>query len=156
MKLLNKINIIFFLLVLLSCNNKSPIEQIDILQKRLVKAEKQLQKIDSDFSFLVKEYVRLDTTLTRKNDINKKMRLLQAYLQQYEDERVNVKKEMEYSYSQLSNLKDDFQNNLYDEAKRTEYLNAEEAAIHKTESIIDYFKDRFKKQKKIIKNLKNQ
>lgn len=156
MKSLNKITIIVFLLVLTACNNKSPIKQIDILQNRLAKAEKQLRRTDNDFNFLVKEYARLDTTLPRKIDINKKMQLLQAYLQQYEDERVNVKKEIAYSYSQLSDLKDDLQNNLYDEAKKTEYINAEEAAIHKTESIINYFKDRFKKQKKVIKNLKNQ
>jgi hypothetical protein len=84
------------------------------------------------------------------------MQLLRAYLQQYEDERVAMKEEIAYSKSQLSNLKDDFKNGLYEETLREEYLDSEEAALKKTEAKLDYFLDRFKQQSDFIKETEKQ
>lgn len=84
------------------------------------------------------------------------MQLLRAYLQQYEDERVVMKDDIEYSKNQVANLKKDFEKGLYDETLRDEYLKSEEAALNKTEAKLDYFLDRFKQQSDFIKKTEKQ
>ena len=84
------------------------------------------------------------------------MQLLRAYLQQYEDERVAMKEEIEYSKNQLANLKDDFKNGLYEETLRDEYLKSEENILKSLEAKLDYFIDRFEKQSEFIKSVEKQ
>jgi hypothetical protein len=84
------------------------------------------------------------------------MQLLRAYLQQYEDERVAIERDIEYSYSQINDLKDDIAKGLYDETKRDEYLTSEETAAKTLEAKLDYFIDRFEKQSEFIKTIEKQ
>ena len=131
-------------------------KRINALEKRVSKIEKKYQESETAFNNLVADCARLDEFLRNNNTPKPEMQLLRAYLQQYEDERVAMKEEIEYSKNQLANLKDDFKNGLYEETLRDEYLKSEEEALNKTEAKLDYFLDRFKQQSDFIKNAEKQ
>lgn len=136
----------------MACTEPS-MKRIGVMEKQISKIEKKYQKTETAFNELVDECAKLDEILRNNNNPKPEMQLLQAYLQQYEDERVAMKQEIIYSQSQVSNLKDDFNNNLYDETQREEYLASEEKAIKTLNAKLDYFLDRFEKQNEMIKNI---
>ena len=142
---------------MVACTSKSPSGTIDAMQKRVDAVERQVEKLYiQDFNFLVGEYQALDTTIARTKDISKEMELLQAYLQQFEDQRVVIKENVEYSRQQLSDLKDDIGNNLYDDATMSNYINDEETELRMMEAQIKYFQERFDAQKKVVKQLRKE
>ena len=142
---------------MVACTSKSPSGTIDAMQKRVDAVERQVETLyNQDFNFLVGEYQALDTTIARTKDISKEMELLQAYLQQFEDQRVVIKENVGYSRQQLSDLKDDIENNLYDEATVSNYINDEENELRMIEAQIKYFQERFDAQKKVVKQLRKE
>ena len=142
---------------MVACTSKSPSGTIDAMQKRVDAVERQVEKLyNQDFNFLVGEYQALDTTIARTKDISKEMELLQAYLQQFEDQRVVIKENVDYSRQQLSDLKDDIENNLYDDATVSNYINDEETELRMMEAQIKYFQERFDAQKKVVKQLRKE
>ncbi len=142
---------------MVACTSKSPSGTIDAMQKRVDAVERQVETLyNQDFNFLVGEYQALDTTIARTKDISKEMELLQAYLQQFEDQRVVIKENVDYSRQQLSDLKDDIGNNLYDDATVSNYINDEETELRMMEAQIKYFQERFDAQKKVVKQLRKE
>ena len=142
---------------MVACTSKSPSGTIDAMQKRVDAVERQVEKLyNQDFNFLVGEYQALDTTIARTKDISKEMELLQAYLQQFEDQRVVIKENVGYSRQQLSDLKDDIGNNLYDDVTVSNYINDEETELRMMEAQIKYFQERFDAQKKVVKQLRKE
>ena len=142
---------------MVACTSKSPSGTIDAMQKRVDAVERHVETLyNQDFNFLVGEYQALDTTIARTKDISKEMELLQAYLQQFEDQRVVIKENVEYSRQQLSDLKDDIGNNLYDDATVSNYINDEETELRMMEAQIKYFQERFDAQKKVVKQLRKE
>lgn len=142
------------MLSLLSCSD-TPSKQVSSMQKRLAVVQSGVSTLyERDFDFLVKEYYRIDTTLARKSNILKEMDLLASYLQQFETVRVDMLDEIKYSEQQLSDLKYDIDNNKLSENDISKYLKDEEAAVKRLEAQLDYFRDRFSQQKKVVKNLK--
>lgn len=142
---------------MVACTSKSPSGTIDAMQKRVDAVERQVEKLyNQDFNFLVGEYQALDTTIARTKDISGEMELLQAYLQQFEDQRVVIKNGAEFSRKQLSDLKDDIENNLYDDATVSNYINDEETELRMMEAQIKYFQERFDAQKKVVKQLRKE
>ena len=139
----------------MACNEPS-MKRINTLEKRISKIEKKYQETETAFDNLVADCAKLDEFLRENNTPKPEMQLLRAYLQQYEDERVVIQEEMQYSKSQICNLKDDFNGGLYDASQREEYLNSEEAALNTTEAKLDYFLDRFQKQSDFIKDAEKQ
>ena len=139
----------------MACTEPS-MKRINALEKQLDRIEKKQEKAETAFNKLVEECAHFDNFLRENNTPKPEMQLLRAYLQQYEDERIAMKEEIAYSKSQLSNLKDDFKNGLYEETLREEYLDSEEAALNKTEAKLDYFLDRFKQQSDFIKKTEKQ
>ena len=156
---------------LMACNNEpsmkrintngttctlSSMERADALAQRVPGIEKKYQETETAFDKLVDDCAKFDEFLRNNNTPKPEMQLIRAYLQQYEDERIAMKEEIEYSKNQLANLKDDFKNGLYEETLREEYLKSEEEALNKTEAKLDYFLDRFKQQSDFIKNAEKQ
>ena len=136
----------------MACSEPS-MKRINIMEKQISKIEKKYQETETAFNNLIDDCMEFDEMLRNDNNPKPEMQLLRAYLQQYEDERVAMKQEIIYSQSQVSNLKDDFNNNLYDETQREEYLASEEKAIKTLNAKLDYFLDRFEKQNEMIKNI---
>ena len=140
-----------------ACASKTPSRTIDAMQKRVDKVERQVEKLyNKDFNYLVKQYQALDTTVARNKDIKYEMVLLQAYLQQFETQRVVIKESAEYSRKQLSDLKDDINNNLYDEKTTSRYIQDEEKELHMMEAQIKYFQEKFDEQRKVVKQLRKE
>lgn len=124
------------------------------MQVRLEKAEKEIDKTRQDvFLPLIDMYAQLDTTIAREQNIYEQMELVQAYLQQFETEYPNFKKEAEFTKNQLDNLKSDILSNDIDEEKGAEYIAEEEKYVKQLENQIDYFNDRLQKQSQIVKKL---
>lgn len=127
-------------------------KRINALEKRLNVADKQLLNLQDEFDFLIDEYKDKETLL-RNDEYHTETQLLRAYLQQFEDENVVMKDDVNYSRSQLKDLREDFEKGLYEEEQRDEYLNSEENAIKQIEAKIGYFFDRFKNQKIFLRNI---
>ena len=140
----------------MACNNEPSMERIATMEKQVSKIEKKYQKTETAFNELVEDCIEFDEKLRNENNPRPEMQLLRAYLQQYEDERIPLKEEIDYSKSQLSDLKDDFENGLYDETQREEYLASEEKAVKTLNAKLDYFLDRFEKQSEFIKSFEKQ
>ena len=134
----------------MACTNEPSMRRINTMERQISKVEKKYQKTEDAFNELVDDCARLDDYLRKNNSPKPEMQLLRAYLQQYEDERIVIQEEVEYSKNQISNLKDDFNDGLYDEVQRDEYLKSEEEALNTIEAKLDYFIDRFKKQTDFI------
>ena len=142
---------------MVACVSKTPSRQIDAMQKRVDAVERQVETLcNQDFDYLVREYQALDTTLALTKDIQNEMELLQAYLQQFETQRIVLKEAADYSRKQLSDLQDDVNNNLYDEETTSQYIKDEEQELHIMEAQIKYFQEKFDEQKKVVKQLRKE
>lgn len=142
---------------MVACNSKSPSGKISAMQKRVDVVERQVEELyNQEFNELVKDYQSLDTTVAMKKDIQDEMELLQAYLQQFESQRIVIKENVEFSRKQLSDLKDDVKNNLYDEVTVEKYIRDEEKELRMMEAQIKYFKEKFEGQKEVVKQLRKE
>lgn len=141
----------------MACTDKSPSGQINAMQKRVDAVERHVEDIyNQDFNYLIGEYQALDTTVARTKDISQEMELLQAYLQQFEDQRVALLEGTKFSRKQLSDLKSDVEKNLYDEKTTSKYINDEETELRMMEAQVKYFQERFDEQKKVVKQLRKE
>lgn len=139
----------------MACTEPS-MKRINVLNKNLKKIELKYQETEVAFDNLVKECAEFDDFLRNANKPRAEMQLLRAYLQQYEDERVVIQKEIDYSKNQIMNLKEDLDNNLYDEIQREEYLSSEEKALNTINAKLEYFLERFEEQNNFIKEIEKQ
>lgn len=141
----------------MACTDKSPSGQINAMQKRVDAVERHVEDIyNQDFNYLIGEYQALDTTVARTKDISQEMELLQAYLQQFEDQRVALLEGTKLSRKQLSDLKSDVENDLYDEKTTSRYINDEETELRMMEAQVKYFQEKFDEQKKVVKQLRKE
>ncbi len=131
-------------------------KRINTMEKQISKIETKYQKTETAFDELVEDCAELDEFLRNNNNPKIEMQLLRAYLQQYEDERDNIKENIKYSKSQIGDLKDDFRQGLYNDSLREVYLSSEEEAVNVIEAQLDYFLDRFDKQSEFVKNAVKQ
>ena len=142
---------------MVACTSKSPSGEIDAMQKRVDAVERQVETLyNQDFDYLVREYQALDTTVALKRDIQAEMELLQAYLQQFETQRVVLLDNAALSRKQLSDLQDDVKHDLYDEATLARYMQDEERELHKMEALLKYFQEKFDAQKEVVKQLRKE
>ena len=142
---------------MVACVSKTPSGQINAMLKRVDKVENKVELLyNQDFSYLVSEYMALDTTVARKKDIGDEMELLQAYLQQFEHQRVVIQENAEISRKQLANLKDDIRKNIYDETTTRRYLLDEENELRTMEAQLQYFQEKFDAQKKVVQRLRKE
>lgn len=142
---------------MVACKDKSPSGQIDQMLQRVDAVENQVEVLyTQDFSYLVDEFKALDTTVARTKDIHEEMYLLQAYLQQFETQRVVILEDAEFSRKQLSDLKDDINDNRFDEETTTKYIHDEEKVLHTMEAQVKYFQEKFDAQKEVVKQLRKE
>lgn len=141
---------------LMACSFEPSMKRINTMEEQLERIEKKQIKAEKSFNALVEQCMDFDEFLRSENNPKPEMQLLRAYLQQYEDERDNIIENIKYSKSQISDLKDDLKDGLYDESQREEYLSSEEKTVNMIEAQLDYFIDRFKKQSDFIKETEKQ
>ena len=142
---------------MVACTSKSPSGTIDQMQKRVDAVEHQVEALyNHEFNDLVNDYQALDTTIARTKDIGEEMLLLQAYLQQFESQRVVIKENIAYSRQQLSDLQEDIDKNLYDDETQAKYIQDEEGVLRMMEAQIKYFQEKFDAQKEVVKQLRKE
>ena len=125
--------------------------------RRVDAVENQVEVLyTQDFSYLVKEYQAIDTTVARTRDLGDTLILLQAYLQQFETQRVVILNNAEFSKKQLSNLRDDIIDNRFDEKTMLKYIQDEEKVLHTMEAQVKYFQEKFDAQKEVVKQLRKE
>ena len=155
LRLFGYLLIISVLALMTACTSNSSSTTIDAMQKRVDEVERQVEVLyNQDFNYLVGEYQALDTTVAMTQDIGEEMELLQAYLQQFETQRVVIKENVNMSRKQLSDLQYDINNKRFDDETASKYINDEEKELRKMEAQIKYFQDRFDAQKVVVKQLK--
>ena len=127
------------------------------MQKRIDAVERRVEVLyNQDFNYLVGAYQALDTTVARAKDIHNEMWLLQAYLQQFENQRVVILENVEVSRSQLANLKSDIQAGRFDTETALKYIDDEEKVLHQMEAQINYFQEKFDAQKTVVQQLRKE
>ena len=142
---------------MVACRNESPSGQIKSMQKRVDAVERRVEVLyNQDFKYLIDEYKALDSTVARTKDIQLEMKLLKAYLQQFENQRDIIKEDVEFSRKQLSDLKHDVKKHVYDDETTSQYIQDEEAALHMMEAQINYFQEKFDAQKEVVKQLRKE
>ncbi len=142
---------------MVACTSKSPSGTIDAMLKRVDNVEHQVETLyNQDFNELVGDYKALDTTIAMTKDISYEMELLQAYLQQFETQRVVIMENAKFSRQQLSDLKDDIDNHLYDEETTAKYIGDEDYELRIMEAQIEYFQKKFDEQKDVVKQLRKE
>ena len=142
---------------MVACTSKSPSGTIDAMQKRVDDIEHRVEVLyNQDFNELVGDYQALDTTIAMTENISEEMELLQAYLQQFETQRVVIVENAKFSRKQLSDLKEDIENNLYDEETKAQYIKDEDDEIRIMEAQLEYFKEKFDAQKAVVKQLRKE
>ena len=155
LRLFGYLLIISVLALMTACTSNSSSTTIDAMQKRVDEVERQVEVLyNQDFNYLVGEYQALDTTVAMTQDIGEERELLQAYLQQFETQRVVIKENVNMSRKQLSDLQYDINNKRFDDETASKYINDEEKELRKMEAQIKYFQDRFDAQKVVVKQLK--
>lgn len=128
-------------------------KRINTLDKRVEKAESKFKDIEKEFDKLIDDYARINDFLRGSNTPMQELYLFRAYLQQFEDVRDEMITDITYSHSQLRDLKDDIKKGIYDDSQITEYLDAEEKAIKMIEARLNYFSEHFKEQDKFVKSV---
>ena len=122
--------------------------------QRVDAVENQVEALyTQDFSYLVKKYQAIDTTVAHTRDLGDTLILMQAYLQQFETQRVVILKNAEVSRKQLTDLQDDIIDNRFDEKTMLKYIQDEEKVLHTMEAQVKYFQEKFDAQKEVVKQL---
>lgn len=139
---------------MVACGSKTPSGHIDQMLQRVDVVENQVEALyTQDFSYLVKKYQAIDTTVARTRDLGDTLILMQAYLQQFETQRVVILKNAEVSRKQLTDLQDDIIDNRFDEKTMLKYIQDEEKVLHTMEAQVKYFQEKFDAQKEVVKQL---
>lgn len=142
---------------MVACGSKTPSGHIDQMLQRVDAVENQVEVLyTQDFSCLVGDYRAIDTTIARTRDLGDTLILLQAYLQQFETQRVAMLRNAEFSRKQLTDLQDDIIDNRFDEKTILKYIQDEEKELHKMEAQVKYFQEKFDAQKKVVKQLRKE
>ena len=125
--------------------------------QRVDAVENQVEALyTQDFSYLVKKYQAIDTTVARTRDLGDTLILMQAYLQQFETQRAVILKNAEVSRKQLTDLHDDIIDNRFDEKTMLKYIQDEEKVLHTMEAQVKYFQEKFDAQKQVVKQLRKE
>lgn len=142
---------------MVACGSKTPSGHIDQMLQRVDAVENQVEALyTQDFSYLVKKYQAIDTTVARTRDLGDTLILMQAYLQQFETQRVVILKNAEVSRKQLTDLQDDIIDNRFDEKTMLKYIQDEEKVLHTMEAQVKYFQEKFDAQKEVVKQLRKE
>lgn len=157
MKSSSKILIFILLATLCSCN--SNFRKLNSLLNRMDKDEQVFQSIkEVDFPLLVADFRFCDSMfmVLHVDDEQQRqtLRLLGAYLQQFETEYPKMIDGIEYSRTEIANLKDDISNNLLNEEQLYDAMYAETDIANRIHNVAEYFSDRFVKQYAAVEQMK--
>jgi hypothetical protein len=150
------------LLLLVGCQPKTDIEKIDALKKQVNKDMSALNDLDANtIGQLEKDFIFCDSLLQYlpKEEVEEafpKLRLINAYLQQFQEVRPIMHAEMDSTLARLDLLKGDVESHYLADSLVEVYLEDETQQVEKLTNQVEYFKDRLGNCRKDLDDFKKK
>jgi uncharacterized protein (DUF342 family) len=150
------------LLLLVGCQPKTDLDRIDALKKQVNKDVKTLNDLNTNtFVQLEKDFISCDSSLQYLSEaeldaVFEKLKLVDAYIQQFKMERPVMQAEMDSTLARLDLLRADAATHYLSDSLVAVYLEDETQQVEKLNSQVEYFKDRLGNCRKDLDNFKKK
>ena len=150
------------LLLLVGCQPKTDLDRIDMLKKQVNKDVKALNDLNTNtFVQLEKDFISCDSSLQflpeeELDAVFEKLKLVDAYIQQFKMERPVMQAEMDSTLARLDLLRADAATHYLSDSLVAVYLEDETQQVEKLNSQVEYFKDRLGNCRKDLDNFKKK
>lgn len=150
------------LLLLVGCQPKTDLDRIDMLKKQVNKDVKALNDLNTNtFVQLEKDFISCDSSLQflPEEELDaafEKLKLVDAYIQQFKMERPVMQAEMDSTLARLDLLRADAATHYLSDSLVAVYLEDETQQVEKLNSQVEYFKDRLGNCRKDLDNFKKK
>ena len=150
------------LILLMGCQPKTDLDKIDALKKQVNKDIKALNELNANtFVQLEKDFLSYDSSLQNMSEkeldaVFEKLRLVNAYIQQFNMERPVMQAEMDSTLARLDLLRADAATHYLTDSLVAIYLEDETQQVEKLSSQVEYFKDRLGNCRKDLDNFKKK
>ena len=150
------------LLLLVGCQPKTDLDRIDALKKQVNKDVRALNDLNTNtFVQLEKDFISCDSSLQflpeeELDAVFEKLKLVDAYIQQFKMERPVMQAEMDSTLARLDLLRADAETHYLSDSLVAVYLEDETQQVEKLNSQVEYFKDRLGDCRKDLDNFKKK
>ncbi len=150
------------LLLLVGCQPKTDLDRIDTLKKQVNKDVRALNDLNTNtFVQLEKDFISCDSSLQflpeeELDAVFEKLKLVDAYIQQFKMERPVMQAEMDSTLARLDLLRADAATHYLSDSLVAVYLEDETQQVEKLNSQVEYFKDRLGNCRKDLDNFKKK
>jgi uncharacterized protein (DUF342 family) len=150
------------LLLLVGCQPKTDLDRIDALKKQVNKDVRALNDLNTNtFVQLEKDFISCDSSLQflpeeELDAVFEKLKLVDAYIQQFKMERPVMQAEMDSTLARLDLLRADAATHYLSDSLVAVYLEDETQQVEKLNSQVEYFKDRLGNCRKDLDNFKKK
>ena len=150
------------LLLLVGCQPKTDLDRIDALKKQVNKDVRALNDLNTNtFVQLEKDFIFCDSSLQflpeeELDAVFEKLKLVDAYIQQFKMERPVMQAEMDSTLARLDLLRADAATHYLSDSLVAVYLEDETQQVEKLNSQVEYFKDRLGNCRKDLDNFKKK
>ena len=156
--------IVAIMLAFGGCNNtpKTNVEKIDSLKKQVTADAQTLQDLEAkEYTSLEKDFLACDSMLQYYDQEQvyqafEKLRLVQAYLEQFKVTKPLMQADMDSTLIQLDRLKADAESQYLSDSLVTVYIANETEFVNRLSNQVQYFQDRFGKCRKDLNALKQK
>ena len=148
------------LLTLAGCKPQTDLEKIDVLKKQVNKEAKTLAELNANtFVKLEKDFIACDSSLQflPEEELDaafQKLRLVDAYLQQFKEIAPVIQAEMDSTLVRLDLLRADAATHYYADSLVAIYIEDETRQVEKLCNQVAYFKDRLSNCRSDLNGLK--
>lgn len=150
------------LILLIGCQPKTDLDKIDALKKQVNKDIKALNELNANtFVQLEKDFVSCDSSLQSVPEkeldaVFEKLRLVNAYIQQFNMERPVMQAEMDSTLARLDLLRADVETHYIADSLVVTYIEGETQEVERLNNKVAYFKDRLGNCRKDLDGLKKK
>jgi uncharacterized protein (DUF342 family) len=150
------------LLLLVGCQPKTDLDRIDALKKQVNKDVRALNDLNTNTLVqLEKDFISCDSSLQflpeeELDAVFEKLKLVDAYIQQFKMERPVMQAEMDSTLARLDLLRADAATHYLSDSLVAVYLEDETQQVEKLNSQVEYFKDRLGNCRKDLDNFKKK
>jgi chromosome segregation ATPase len=150
------------LLLLVGCQPKTDLDKIDALKKQVNKDVKALNDLNANtFVQLEKDFISCDSSLQflpeeELDAVFEKLKLVNAYIQQFKKERPVMQAEMDSTLVRLDLLRADAETHYLADSLVADYIEDETRQVEKLSNQVEYFKDRLGNCRKDLDELKKK
>ncbi len=150
------------MLLLVGCQPKTDLDKIDALKKQVNKDVKALNDLNANtFVQLEKDFISCDSSLQflpeeELDAVFEKLKLVNAYIQQFKKERPVMQAEMDSTLVRLDLLRADAETHYLADSLVADYIEDETRQVEKLSNQVEYFKDRLGNCRKDLDELKKK